>query len=75
MAEVRKAALEHKPKLIITGASAYPRTWEWDKFAEIAKEVGALLMADIAHIAGYLVATDLHPSPVPSVEFVTTTTQ
>jgi glycine hydroxymethyltransferase len=73
MAEVRKAALEHKPKLIITGASAYAREWEWAKFAEIAKEVGALLMADIAHIAG-LVATGLHSSPVPYAEFVTTTT-
>jgi glycine hydroxymethyltransferase len=73
MAEVRRAALEHKPKLIITGASAYARFWEWEKFAEIAKEVGALLMADIAHIAG-LVATGLHPSPVPVADFVTTTT-
>lgn len=73
MAEVRRAALEHKPKLIITGASAYPRFWEWDKFAEIAKEVGALLMADIAHIAG-LVVTGHHPSPVPVADFVTTTT-
>jgi glycine hydroxymethyltransferase len=73
MAEVRRAALEYKPKLIITGASAYPRFWEWEKFAEIAREVGALLMADIAHIAG-LVATGLHSSPVPFAEFVTTTT-
>ena len=73
MAEVRKAAQEHKPKLIITGASAYPREWEWEKFAEIAKEVGALLMADIAHIAG-LVATGLHSTPVPVADFVTTTT-
>ena len=73
MAEVRRAAIEHKPKLIITGASAYPRFWEWDKFAEIAKEVGALLMADIAHIAG-LVATGYHASPVPFADFVTTTT-
>jgi glycine hydroxymethyltransferase len=73
MAEVRKAALEQKPKLIITGASAYARIWEWEKFAEIAKEVGALLMADIAHIAG-LVAAGLHPSPVPVADFVTTTT-
>jgi glycine hydroxymethyltransferase len=73
MAEVRKAAVEHKPKLIITGASAYARTWDWAAFAEIAREVGALLMADIAHIAG-LVATGLHPSPVPYADFVTTTT-
>jgi glycine hydroxymethyltransferase len=73
MAEVRKAALEYKPKLIITGASAYPRFWEWDKFAEIAKEIGAVLMADIAHIAG-LIATGLHDSPVACAHFVTTTT-
>lgn len=73
MAEVRRSALEHKPKLIITGASAYPRAWEWDKFAEIAKEVGALLMADIAHVAG-LVAVGLHDSPVKYADFVTTTT-
>lgn len=73
MAEVRKTALEHKPKLIITGASAYSREWEWAKFAEIAKEVNALLMADIAHIAG-LVATGHHSSPVPYADFVTTTT-
>ncbi len=73
MAEVRRAAQEHKPKLIITGASAYPREWEWAKFAEIAHEVGALLMADIAHIAG-LVATGLHSTPVPVADFVTTTT-
>ncbi len=73
MDEVRSLARECKPKLIITGASAYPRTWDWAGFASIAKEVGALLMADIAHIAG-LVATNLHPSPVPYAEFVTTTT-
>jgi glycine hydroxymethyltransferase len=73
MAEVRTLARECSPKLIITGASAYPRLWEWDKFAEIAREVGALLMADIAHIAG-LVAVGLHPSPVPVSDFVTTTT-
>ncbi|QDV91397.1 Serine hydroxymethyltransferase [Phycisphaerae bacterium RAS2] len=73
MDEVAALARACKPKLIITGASAYPRTWEWDKFAEIAKSVGAMLMADIAHIAG-LVATGLHPSPVPVCEFVTTTT-
>ncbi len=73
MADVRKVALEHKPKLIITGASAYPRSWDWAAFAEISKEVGALLMADIAHIAG-LVATGHHSSPVPFADFVTTTT-
>jgi len=73
MAEVRALARECQPKLIITGASAYPRIWEWDRFAEIAREVGALLMADIAHIAG-MVAVGLHPSPVPMSDFVTTTT-
>ncbi len=73
LAEVRKLAIEHKPKLIITGASAYPRVWDFAGFAEIAKEVGALQMADMAHFAG-LVATGLHPSPVPHADFVTTTT-
>ena len=71
--EVRRLARECKPKLIITGASAYPRAWDWAGFADIAKEVGALLMADIAHIAG-LVAAGLHASPVPVCDFVTTTT-
>ncbi len=73
LANVRRLARECKPKLIITGASAYPRIWDWAGFAEIAKEVGALLMADIAHIAG-LIAAGLHPSPMPVCEFVTTTT-
>jgi glycine hydroxymethyltransferase len=73
MAEVRRLALECRPKLIITGASAYPRIWDWAAFAEIAEEVGALLMADIAHIAG-MIAVGLHPSPVPCAHFVTTTT-
>jgi len=73
MDEVRRLARECKPKLIITGASAYPRTWDWAGFADIAREVGALLMADIAHIAG-LVAAGLHPSPVSVCDFVTTTT-
>ncbi len=73
MGEVRRLAREVKPKLIITGASAYPRIWDWDGFAQIAEEVGALLLADIAHIAG-LVAAGLHPSPVPCCPFVTTTT-
>ncbi len=73
MAEVRRAAQEFKPKLIITGASAYSRIWDWAGFASIADEVGALLMADIAHIAG-LIAAGLHPSPVPHAAFVTTTT-
>ncbi len=71
--QVRRLAQECRPKLIITGASAYPRLWDWAGFAEIAREVGALLLADIAHIAG-LVATGLHPSPVPVCDFVTTTT-
>ncbi len=70
---VRAIAKQEKPKLIICGASAYSRTIDFAKFREIADEVGALLMADIAHIAG-LVATDLHPSPTPHCHFVTTTT-
>ena len=72
-ADVRKKAKEHKPKLIIAGASAYSRFFEYDKFREIADEVGAYLMADIAHPAG-LVAAGLHPSAVPHCDFVTTTT-
>jgi len=71
--EVRSLALEHRPKLIICGASAYSRTIDFARFREIADEAGALLMADIAHIAG-LVATGLHPSPVPHCDIVTTTT-
>jgi glycine hydroxymethyltransferase len=71
--EVRALAREHKPKLIVAGASAYPRTMDYAPFREIADEVGALLMVDMAHIAG-LVATGLHPSPVPLAEFVTSTT-
>jgi glycine hydroxymethyltransferase len=71
--EVRRLALEHKPKLIVAGASAYPRIIDFAKFREIADEVGAYLMVDMAHIAG-LVATGLHPSPVPYADFVTTTT-
>ncbi len=71
--EVRKIALECKPKLIVAGASAYPRVIDFKKFSDIAKEVGAYLMVDIAHIAG-LVAAGLHPSPVPYADFVTTTT-
>src|SRR4051812_49158906 len=66
-------AREFKPKMIVVGASAYPRTLHFDKFREIADEVGAIMMCDIAHIAG-LVAAGLHPSPVPVSEFVTTTT-
>ena len=71
--KVRELALEHKPKLILAGASAYPRVIDFEKFAEIAKEVGAYLMVDMAHIAG-LVAAGLHPNPVPYADFVTTTT-
>ena len=72
-AEVEKIAKEYKPKMIIVGASAYPRTLDFQKFREIADEVGAVIMADIAHIAG-LVATGLHPTPVPFCEYVTSTT-
>jgi glycine hydroxymethyltransferase len=71
--EMRALAREHKPKLIIAGASAYPRTMDYEPFREIADEVGAVLMVDMAHIAG-LVAVGLHPSPVPLAEFVTSTT-
>jgi len=70
---VRDLAREHRPKLIIAGASAYPRTIDFKKFRQIADEVGAKVVVDMAHIAG-LVATGLHPSPVPEAEFVTTTT-
>jgi glycine hydroxymethyltransferase len=71
--QVRALAREHKPKLIIAGASAYPRTMEYAPFREIANEIGATFMVDMAHIAG-LVATGLHPSPVPLADFVTSTT-
>lgn len=71
--KVRELALEHKPKLILAGASAYPRVIDFEKFAAIAKEVGAYFMVDMAHIAG-LVAAGLHPNPVPYADFVTTTT-
>lgn len=70
---IRKLAIENKPKLIVAGASAYGRTLDFPKFKEIADEVGALLMVDMAHIAG-LVAAGVHPSPVPDADFVTTTT-
>ena len=70
---LRAAAIEHKPKLIVTGATAYPRIIDFAKFREICDETGAALMVDIAHIAG-LVATGLHPSPVPVAEVVTSTT-
>ena len=71
--EVRRLALECKPKLILAGASAYPRTIDFKKFSDIAKEVGAYLMVDMAHIAG-LVAAGKHPSPVPYADVTTTTT-
>ena len=71
--EVRKLALQHKPKMIVAGASAYPRVIDFRRFAEIAHEVGAYLFVDMAHIAG-LVAAGFHPSPVPYADVVTTTT-
>ena len=71
--KVRARALETKPKMIVAGASAYPRTLDFKKFREIADEVGAYLMVDMAHIAG-LVAAGLHPNPVEYADFVTTTT-
>ena len=71
--EIRRLALENKPKLILAGASAYPRIIDFEKFGEIAKEAGAYLMVDMAHIAG-LVAAGCHPSPVPYADVVTTTT-
>ncbi len=71
--QARNLALEHRPKLIIAGASAYPRIIDFGRFKEIAQEVGAYLMVDMAHIAG-LVAADLHPSPVGLADFVTSTT-
>ncbi|MBO5286189.1 MAG: serine hydroxymethyltransferase [Clostridia bacterium] len=71
--DLRRVAIECQPKLIIAGASAYPRTIDFAKFREIADEVGAILMVDMAHIAG-LVAAGLHPNPVPYADVVTTTT-
>jgi glycine hydroxymethyltransferase len=71
--EVERLALEHKPKMIVVGASAYPRILDFPAFRAIADKVGAVVMVDMAHIAG-LVAAGLHPSPVPHAEFVTTTT-
>ncbi len=73
MDEVRRKALEHRPKLIIAGATAYSREWDWAAFRAIADEVGAWLMVDMAHIAG-LVAGGVHASPVPHAHVVTTTT-
>ena len=71
--EVERLAKEHKPKMIVAGASAYPRVIDFERFAKIAHENGALLMVDMAHIAG-LVATGFHPSPIPHADIVTTTT-
>ena len=70
---VRALAVEHKPKMIVAGASAYPRSIEFAPLRKIADEVGAYLMVDMAHIAG-LVAAGMHESPVPYADFVTTTT-
>lgn len=71
--ELERLAKEHRPKLIVAGASAYPRIIDYARFRKIADAIGAMLMVDMAHIAG-LVATGLHPSPVPHADFVTTTT-
>ena len=71
--QVRQIALDEKPRMILAGASAYPRILHFDRFREIADEVGAFFLADMAHIAG-LVAADVHPTPVPYCEIVTTTT-
>ncbi len=71
--QVETLAMQHQPKIIVVGASAYPRTIDYARFRTIADEVGALILADIAHIGG-LVAAGLHPSPVPNCEFVTMTT-
>ena len=71
--EVEKLALEHKPKMILAGASAYPRIIDFSRFRQICDKVGAIFFVDMAHIAG-LVAAGLHPNPVPYAEFVTTTT-
>ena len=70
---LEKLAVEHRPKIIVVGASAYPRTIDFEAVRKTADACGAVLMADIAHIAG-LVAVGIHPSPVPHCEFVTTTT-
>lgn len=71
--ELERLAIEHKPKLILAGASAYPRTIDFERFSQIAKKVGAYFMVDMAHIAG-LVAAGLHPNPVPYADVVTSTT-
>ncbi|EKN41045.1 serine hydroxymethyltransferase, partial [Clostridium botulinum CFSAN001627] len=71
--KLKKIALENRPKMIVSGASAYPRIIDFQKIREICDEIDAYMMVDMAHIAG-LVATGLHPSPVPYADFVTTTT-
>lgn len=71
--ELEKLALEHKPKLIMAGASAYPRFFDFDRFRKIADKVGAILVIDMAHVAG-LVAAGVHPSPIPYADYVTSTT-
>ncbi|MFL5261221.1 MAG: serine hydroxymethyltransferase [Anaeromyxobacteraceae bacterium] len=71
--EVARLAKEHRPQILVVGASAYPRTLHFDRFAEVARSVGAAMVVDMAHIAG-LVAAGVHPSPVPHAEIVTTTT-
>jgi glycine hydroxymethyltransferase len=73
MDEVWRLAREHRPRILVVGASAYPRLFHFDRFAEIAREVGAAMVVDMAHIAG-LVAAGLHPNPVPHADIVTTTT-
>jgi glycine hydroxymethyltransferase len=73
MDEVARLAREHRPKLILVGASAYPRHFEFERFADIAREIGSILMVDMAHVAG-LVAAGVHPSPVPFADVVTLTT-
>ncbi|MEA1934689.1 MAG: serine hydroxymethyltransferase [Thermodesulfobacteriota bacterium] len=73
MAEVERIALEHRPKMIVAGASAYPRIIDFKEFKKIADKVGALFMMDMAHIAG-LIAAKVHPSPVPYADFITSTT-
>src|SRR5665213_2586759 len=71
--EAERLAMEHKPKMLVIGASAYSRTFDWERFRKIADKIGAIFMADVAHYAG-LIAAGLYPSPVPYADFVTTTT-
>ncbi|MBR4749549.1 MAG: serine hydroxymethyltransferase [Abditibacteriota bacterium] len=73
MDEVERISMECKPRLILTGATVYPRLWDWERFRAIADKVGALLMCDMAHIAG-LIAAGVHPSPIPYCDIVTATT-